>query len=92
MNEHDHAPEHAFAAPRARRDLLGLSALLGPDSHLVPISDYDGGETCSSTTTPAAQATGTDEPAVCGGCTTRCASHSIQLEQVSTCASERRIP
>ncbi|MBI5361800.1 MAG: hypothetical protein HZA53_01390 [Planctomycetes bacterium] len=38
-DDHDHAPR----AQGARRDLLGLAALLGPDSGLVPISDLDAG-------------------------------------------------
>lgn len=84
-HEHEHE-HHAPGPPRAaaaRRDLLGLAALLGPDSGLVPISDLDAGaawpEACESFASrhapseshPPAQTP--VHPATCGSCTTRCA-------------------
>ena len=72
---HDAPGEHhRRALPRARRDLLGLAALLGPDSELVPISDLDGGAGCSSPDVAAAQRAPSASTLVqCGSCTTRCA-------------------
>lgn len=85
-DDHDHAPR----AMGARRDLLGLGALLGPDSGLVPISDLDAGAEWPSAC-GAAHAGAADEhahahevtphalPALCGACTTRCASVELAL-------------
>lgn len=81
MSLHEDA-DHAHAhAPRARRDLLGLSALLGPDSQFVPISDFDGGEACGSPQISAGEREPTEGAlALCGSCTTRCATVTQLLE------------
>ena len=81
MSPHDHA-EHAHApGPRARRDLLGLSALLGPDSQFVPISDLDAGEACGNPQIAAGEREPTTGAlALCGSCTTRCETVTALLE------------
>jgi hypothetical protein len=88
MSLHDHdSHDHAGGPPRAmsaRRDLLGLAALLGPDSGLVPISDLDagaewpGGCGMHGGVTPHEHAAPGSAPkalpTLCGSCTTRCAT------------------
>lgn len=86
MSAHASGPhDHAANADRprvARRDLLGLAALIGADSGLVPISDLDAGEGLP------------DEPAhatlphVCGGCTTRCATVELARVRAENCSTE----
>ncbi|MCK6446169.1 MAG: hypothetical protein L6Q99_07220 [Planctomycetes bacterium] len=76
---HDHDALQSRARG-ARRDLLGLSSLLGPDAALVPISDIDAGA-----------AWGAEEPALpsaCGSCATRCGSVELALARVETCDLE----
>ncbi|MBI5434157.1 MAG: hypothetical protein HZA52_15090 [Planctomycetes bacterium] len=80
---HDHEAQPS-RAHGARRDLLGLSSLLGPDAGLVPISDLDAGA-----------AWGAEEralPSACGACTTRCAPNyatgELALARSETCDLE----
>ncbi len=101
MSMHDHEDfdrdDVARPAPRPRRDPLGLWALLGPDSELVPISDYDGALGCSGGSDPCApgaadaQVHGTQRsvastasamhPSTCGSCTSHCPSALPTLER-----------
>jgi hypothetical protein len=96
MSMHDHEDydrdDDARPAPRPRRDPLGLWALLGPDSDLVPISDYDGALGCSGgsdpcapgaagTQGPVANGTSAMHPSTCGSCTSHCPSALPALER-----------
>jgi hypothetical protein len=90
-HRHDEPPRSAPA--RARRDLLGLASLLGPDSDLVPISDLDGGAGCSS---PETAASGREPSpsalALCGSCTTRCATATLALARTQNSAKPEDLP
>ena len=65
--------EGRIAPPRPRRDPLGLWSLLGPDSVLVPISDYDGAAGCSGHAPAPGDHADHDAPraesSACGSCT-----------------------
>ncbi|MCC6406960.1 MAG: hypothetical protein IT453_07330 [Planctomycetes bacterium] len=81
FDPHDHAAQRA-PARAARRDLLGLSALLGADSGLVPISDLDAGAEFGGA--PPRDAL-EPMPHVCGTCTTRCATPELALVRSENC-------
>jgi hypothetical protein len=91
MSLHDH--EAHDRAPRARRDLLGLSALLGPDSQYVPISDLDGGAVCGGHVVEAAgREPSPDALVACGSCTTRCEAVTPLLERGARSATTKDTP
>lgn len=92
FDDHDH--DRAPRALGARRDLLGIGALLGADSGLVPISDLDAGQAwpaeCATESAGADSAARTANlPAVCGACTTRCATVELALGRADDCQPER---
>jgi hypothetical protein len=85
MHEHDDfaRDDGCRPPPWPRRDPLGLWALLGPESELVPISDYDGAMGCSGATAGASPATrepDASRSSACGTCTSHCPSAPLTLE------------
>lgn len=92
MSAHEHGHHHDAdgpdLAPRARRDLLGLSALLGANSGLVPISDLDAGAAWGPATARGPERANGALPGVCGSCTSRCATTEIARLRAEHCETE----
>lgn len=91
MNEVHGHDQSEVRMPRARIDVLGIGALLGADSGLVPISDLDAGGAWERDV-EASTATRPDAglPSACGTCSTRCATVEIARRRAEHCEMESK--